>query len=109
MSALFEDIRSKTETMSTGRGWVMTPEEKAAALAEAKGRGLPDGWRVELDVRQSSIGIFDICKVFHYQILNSLCYLFLDFRQFRQIADCYTTNRQLVNFDADTNRLKSRI
>ena len=29
----------------------MTPEEKAAALAEAKGRGLPDGWRVELDVR----------------------------------------------------------
>jgi hypothetical protein len=29
----------------------MTPEEKAAALAEAKKRGLPDGWRVELDVR----------------------------------------------------------
>ena len=28
----------------------MTPEEKAAALAEAKTRGLPDGWRVELDV-----------------------------------------------------------
>ena len=37
--------------MSSGRGWVMTPEEKAAALAEAKTRGLPDGWRVELDVR----------------------------------------------------------
>mmetsp|Transcript_19405 Transcript_19405/g.48327 ORF Transcript_19405/g.48327 Transcript_19405/m.48327 type:complete len:1968 (+) Transcript_19405:387-6290(+) len=38
--------------MSTGRGWVMTPEEKAAALAEAKTRGLPDGWRVELDKRK---------------------------------------------------------
>mmetsp|Transcript_23617 Transcript_23617/g.55570 ORF Transcript_23617/g.55570 Transcript_23617/m.55570 type:complete len:1975 (-) Transcript_23617:135-6059(-) len=38
--------------MSTGRGWVMTPEEQAAALAEAKGRGLPDGWRVELDKRK---------------------------------------------------------
>ena len=87
----------------------MTPEEKAAALTEAKGRGLPDGWRVELDVRPSSIRIFDTCKVFRYQILNSLCYLFLDFRQFRQIADFYTTNRQLVNFDADKNRLKSRI
>ena len=86
----------------------MTPEEKAAALAEAKGRGLPDGWRVELDVRPSSIGILDTCKVFRYQILNSLCYLFLAFRQFRQIADFYT-NRQLVNFDADKNRLKSRI
>ena len=40
----------------------MTPEEQAAALAEAKGRGLPDGWRVELDVRQSSIRILDTCK-----------------------------------------------
>eukprot|EP00535_Pseudo-nitzschia_heimii_P002963 CAMPEP_0197193686 /NCGR_PEP_ID=MMETSP1423-20130617/27770_1 /TAXON_ID=476441 /ORGANISM="Pseudo-nitzschia heimii, Strain UNC1101" /LENGTH=328 /DNA_ID=CAMNT_0042646941 /DNA_START=74 /DNA_END=1057 /DNA_ORIENTATION=- len=38
--------------MSSGRGWVMTPEEKAAALAEAKTRGLPDGWRVELDKRK---------------------------------------------------------
>lgn len=36
--------------MSTGRGWVMTQEEKVSALQEAKARGLPDGWRVELDV-----------------------------------------------------------
>ena len=36
--------------MSTSRGWVMTPEEQLVALEEAKGRGLPDGWRVELDV-----------------------------------------------------------
>ena len=28
----------------------MTPEEQATALQEAKARGLPDGWRVELDV-----------------------------------------------------------
>mmetsp|Transcript_4661 Transcript_4661/g.5271 ORF Transcript_4661/g.5271 Transcript_4661/m.5271 type:complete len:2005 (+) Transcript_4661:174-6188(+) len=38
--------------MSTARGWVMTPEEKTAALEEAKGRGLPDGWSVELDKRK---------------------------------------------------------
>jgi len=30
----------------------MTPEEKRAALAEAKTRGLPDGWKVELDKRK---------------------------------------------------------
>lgn len=33
----------------------MTPAEKAAALAEAKTRGLPDGWRVELDVRFNTL------------------------------------------------------
>jgi len=38
--------------MSTGRGWVMTPEDKVAALKEAKSRGLPDGWSVELDKRK---------------------------------------------------------
>ena len=54
--------------MSTGRGWVMTPEEKAAALAEAKGRGLPDGWRVELDVRPSHNEILDVWKLFNYHI-----------------------------------------
>jgi hypothetical protein len=32
--------------------WVMTPEEQAIALQEAKARGLPDGWRVELDVSE---------------------------------------------------------
>jgi len=49
--------------MSSGRGWVMTPEEKAAALAEAKARGLPDGWRVELDVRPISfyLGLSTLC------------------------------------------------
>jgi hypothetical protein len=41
----------------------MTPEEKAAALAEAKTRGLPDGWRVELDVRLFSF-VNMICKIF---------------------------------------------
>ena len=40
----------------------MTPEEKAAALAEAKTRGLPDGWRVELDVR--SYYFFILCGVY---------------------------------------------
>jgi hypothetical protein len=30
----------------------MTPEEKVAALEEAKSRGLPDGWSVELDVSE---------------------------------------------------------
>jgi hypothetical protein len=30
--------------------WVMTPVEQMVALEEAKARGLPDGWRVELDV-----------------------------------------------------------
>jgi hypothetical protein len=39
--------------MSTGRGWVMTPEDKVAALKEAKSRGLPDGWSVELDVSEA--------------------------------------------------------
>ena len=28
----------------------MTPQERANALAEAKARGVPDGWTVELDV-----------------------------------------------------------
>lgn len=46
----------------------MTPEEKAAALAEAKGRGLPDGWRVELDVRPSYNEIVDADKLFNYRI-----------------------------------------
>lgn len=30
----------------------MTPEEKDSALEEAKARGLPHGWRVELDVSE---------------------------------------------------------
>lgn len=38
--------------MSSNRGWVMTPEEKDSALEEAKARGLPHGWRVELDVSE---------------------------------------------------------
>jgi hypothetical protein len=39
----------------SGRPWVMTPEEQAIALQEAKARGLPDGWRVELDVRTTVV------------------------------------------------------
>ena len=30
--------------------WKLTPAETAAALAEGKARGLPDGWNVTLDV-----------------------------------------------------------
>ncbi|KAG7346823.1 glutamine amidotransferases class-II [Nitzschia inconspicua] len=37
---------------NNGPRWVMTPEEQAIALQEAKARGLPDGWRVELDKRK---------------------------------------------------------
>jgi hypothetical protein len=36
----------------TGRGSELTPEETAAALVEAKARGLPDGWTVTLDKRK---------------------------------------------------------
>lgn len=36
--------------MSTIR-WEMTAEDRANALAEAKARGVPAGWTVELDVR----------------------------------------------------------
>eukprot|EP00980_Cylindrotheca_fusiformis_P028446 scaffold22599_cov139-Cylindrotheca_fusiformis.AAC.37 len=35
-----------------GRGTELTPEEKAAALAEGKARGLPPGWDVTLDKRK---------------------------------------------------------
>lgn len=44
-------MSSNNNNNNNGRGWVMTPEETARALQEAKARGLPDGWRVELDVR----------------------------------------------------------
>lgn len=57
--------------MST-RGWVMTPEEKAAALAEAKTRGLPDGWRVELDVSLFSFVNMHACFVKYIQAQDSL-------------------------------------
>lgn len=49
----------------------MTPEEKAAALAEAKTRGLPDGWRVELDVRLSRLFCFCTSFVEDAQAFNS--------------------------------------
>eukprot|EP00529_Nitzschia_sp_RCC80_P002441 CAMPEP_0113507844 /NCGR_PEP_ID=MMETSP0014_2-20120614/36686_1 /TAXON_ID=2857 /ORGANISM="Nitzschia sp." /LENGTH=2090 /DNA_ID=CAMNT_0000403489 /DNA_START=61 /DNA_END=6333 /DNA_ORIENTATION=+ /assembly_acc=CAM_ASM_000159 len=32
--------------------WVMTPEEQASAIQDAKARGLPDGWTVQLDKRK---------------------------------------------------------
>ena len=38
------------------RGTELTPEEVAAALAEAKARGLPDGWKVSLDVSLDRLG-----------------------------------------------------
>lgn len=38
--------------MTGGRGTDLTPEEKVAALKEAKARGLPDGWTVTLDKRK---------------------------------------------------------
>ena len=37
-------------------GTELTPEEVAAALAEAKARGLPDGWKVSLDVSLDRLG-----------------------------------------------------
>ena len=63
--------------MSTGRGWVMTPVEKAAALAEAKTRGLPDGWRVELDVSLLSVVIM-LCGTCEdaQMTTHSNCYCF---------------------------------
>lgn len=30
--------------------WEMTAEDRSNALAEAKARGVPEGWTVELDV-----------------------------------------------------------
>ena len=49
----------------------MTPEEKAAALAEAKGRGLPDGWRVELDVSPSHNEILHVwkCSIITFKLI----------------------------------------
>jgi hypothetical protein len=63
--------------MSTGRGWVMSPEEKVSALREGKARGLPDGWRVELDVSRNGGcggGCFCGCGVY------PLGFFFVSFR-----------------------------
>lgn len=63
----------------------MTPEEKAAALAEAKSRGLPDGWRVELDVRLLPVTIITWNPIqAPNSTLDSLLLLFLDSSQFRR-------------------------
>ena len=63
--------------MSTGRGWVMTPEEKSAALAEAKTRGLPDGWRVELDVSMFCSSFSFITLYIQTQVHQCLCLYYI--------------------------------
>lgn len=65
---------------NSGPRWVMTPEEQAIALQEAKARGLPDGWRVELDVRCYSCKglVAAILAVAYGQVLitwNAIFYL----------------------------------
>lgn len=42
--------------------WEMTPEDRANALAEAKARGVPAGWTVELDVSGSAVQ----CSAVHF-------------------------------------------
>ena len=57
----------------------MTPEEQAIALQEAKARGLPDGWRVELDVSSDDVFKYIFCRRCCSLFLishNTYCYYF---------------------------------
>ena len=54
----------------SGRGWELTPEEVAAALEEAKARGLPDGWTVTLDV-----SLYLLCYIYTVYCILYTVYL----------------------------------
>ena len=81
----------------------MTPEEKAAALAEAKTRGLPDGWRVELDVRLFKL--FCVCTLFveHAQAFNSELTSYVSLSNFFFVSIA-TTIKLFTNFDTTTTK-----
>lgn len=51
----------------------MAPEDRANAMAEAKARGLPSGWIVELDVSMSftNVSFLDLLHALNHQLYIS--------------------------------------
>jgi hypothetical protein len=51
----------------------MAPEDRANAMAEAKARGLPSGWIVELDVSMNftNVSFLDLLHALNHQLYIS--------------------------------------